>query len=49
MKRLTRDGFATRSRSGCSTLLKTIAGETHGLFVDEESYINYQGQCRVAR
>ena len=31
-------------RSGCSTLLKTIAGETHGLFVDEDSYINYQGE-----
>lgn len=29
--------------SGCSTLLKTIAGETHGLHVDPQSYINYQG------
>jgi ABC-type multidrug transport system ATPase subunit len=29
--------------SGCSTLLKTIAGETHGLEVEEGSYINYQG------
>ncbi|MCJ1478445.1 hypothetical protein MMC13_007125 [Lambiella insularis] len=29
--------------SGCSTLLKTIAGETHGLFVDDKSYLNYQG------
>jgi ATP-binding cassette, subfamily G (WHITE), member 2, PDR len=29
--------------SGCSTLLKTIAGETHGLVVDKESYLNYQG------
>ncbi|KAF1977467.1 ABC drug exporter AbcA [Bimuria novae-zelandiae CBS 107.79] len=29
--------------SGCSTFLKTIAGETHGFFVDERSKINYQG------
>lgn len=29
--------------SGCSTLLKTIAGETHGFVVDENSYLNYQG------
>ncbi|KAL2431395.1 ABC multidrug transporter C [Exophiala dermatitidis] len=29
--------------SGCSTFLKTIAGETHGFVVDEGSYINYQG------
>jgi ATP-binding cassette, subfamily G (WHITE), member 2, PDR len=29
--------------SGCSTLLKTISGETYGYFVDSESYINYQG------
>lgn len=29
--------------SGCSTLLKTIAGETHGLYVDENSYLNYKG------
>ncbi|KAI9831805.1 MAG: hypothetical protein M1819_004702 [Sarea resinae] len=32
-----------RPGSGCSTLLKTIAGETHGIYVDSESYINYQG------
>ena len=30
--------------SGCSTLLKTIAGETHGIYVDEDSYLNYQGR-----
>jgi len=30
--------------SGCSTFLKTIAGETHGLYVDEGSLINYQGE-----
>lgn len=29
--------------SGCSTLLKTIAGETHGIYVDPTSEINYQG------
>lgn len=29
--------------SGCSTLLKTIAGETHGFTVDPDSYLNYQG------
>ncbi|KAF2257929.1 putative ABC multidrug transporter [Lojkania enalia] len=29
--------------SGCSTLLKTIAGDTHGFKIDPESYINYQG------
>lgn len=32
-----------RPGSGCSTLLKTISGDTHGLFVDENSQINYQG------
>jgi ATP-binding cassette subfamily G (WHITE) protein 2 (PDR) len=30
--------------SGCSTLLKTISGETDGLNIDPESYINYQGK-----
>ena len=29
--------------SGCSTFLKTIAGETYGFHVDKESSINYQG------
>ncbi|RAQ99645.1 opaque-specific abc transporter cdr3 [Stemphylium lycopersici] len=29
--------------SGCSTLLKTIAGETHGFQVSSDSYLNYQG------
>ena len=29
--------------SGCSTFLKTIAGETNGLYIDEQSYFNYQG------
>lgn len=29
--------------SGCPTLLKAIARETHDIFVDEKSYLNYQG------
>ncbi|KAL2759934.1 hypothetical protein ACRALDRAFT_1073982 [Sodiomyces alcalophilus JCM 7366] len=29
--------------SGCSTLLKTIAGETNGIYTDKDSYFNYQG------
>ena len=29
--------------SGCSTFLKTIAGETHGFEVDKGSKMNYQG------
>ncbi|XMA11583.1 hypothetical protein WAI453_004374 [Rhynchosporium graminicola] len=29
--------------SGCSTFLKTVAGETNGFFVDNNSNINYQG------
>lgn len=31
--------------SGCSTLLKTIAGETDGIFIEGNSYFNYQGMC----
>lgn len=31
--------------SGCSTLLKTIAGETAGLEVDTQSYMNFRGKC----
>ena len=30
--------------SGCSTFLKTIAGDYNGIFIDEESYFNYQGE-----
>jgi ABC-type glutathione transport system ATPase component len=30
--------------SGCTTLLKTIAGDHNGIFVDEGSYFNYQGK-----
>lgn len=29
--------------SGCTTLLKTLAGHTHGLSIDEKSMLNYQG------
>ncbi|KAJ2903503.1 ZEB2-regulated ABC transporter 1 [Zalerion maritima] len=29
--------------SGCSTFLKTVAGETNGIYVGEGSYFNYQG------
>jgi ATP-binding cassette subfamily G (WHITE) protein 2 (PDR) len=29
--------------SGCSTFLKTITGETHGFYVDQNSHLNYQG------
>lgn len=32
-----------RPGSGCSTLLKTISGETHGFYIDNASEINYQG------
>ncbi|WYZ42701.1 hypothetical protein EsH8_VI_000400 [Colletotrichum jinshuiense] len=29
--------------SGCTTLLKTIAGETHGFYLAESAALNYQG------
>lgn len=29
--------------SGCSTMLKTLSGETNGLYIDDGSYFNYQG------
>jgi ATP-binding cassette, subfamily G (WHITE), member 2, PDR len=32
--------------SGCSTFLKTIAGETHGLYIDDKAYLNYRGITR---
>lgn len=35
--------MANHIHSGCSTFLKTIAGETHGFYIDEKSQINYQG------
>lgn len=30
--------------SGCSTFLKTVAGETSGLYLNDDSYFNYQGR-----
>lgn len=30
--------------SGCSTFLKTIAGEMNGLYHDDDSYFNYHGE-----
>ena len=35
--------------SGCSTLLKTITGETHGINVDPNSHINYQGEPKMPK
>ena len=35
--------------SGCSTFLKTIAGETHGYEVHKDSYMNYRGRSAVAK
>ena len=32
-----------RPGSGCSTLLKTMSGETHGFYIADGSHINYQG------
>ncbi|KAJ5126912.1 ABC multidrug transporter C [Penicillium atrosanguineum] len=32
-----------RPGSGCSTFLKTLAGDTNGIYKDEKSYMNYQG------
>lgn len=29
--------------AGCSTFLKTITGETSGIYIDDQSYFNYQG------
>ena len=29
--------------SGCSTFLKSIAGETNGIYVDDATYMNYHG------
>ena len=32
-----------RPGSGCTTLLKTLAGDTRGLQIDPEAWLNYQG------
>jgi ABC-type multidrug transport system ATPase subunit len=34
-----------RPGSGCSTLLKTLAGQTHGFNVDSGSKFNFQGNA----
>lgn len=34
-----------RPGSGCSTLLKTIAGEMHSLHIGDKSEISYNGEC----
>lgn len=36
-----------RPGSGCSTLLKTLSGQTHGFQINVESMINYQGTCEL--
>lgn len=33
--------------SGCSTLLKTIAGEAHVIYVDKSSHLYYQGKLSI--
>lgn len=35
--------------SGCSTLLKTIAGEMNGIYTGDGSYFNYQGEQKSPR
>jgi ABC-type multidrug transport system fused ATPase/permease subunit len=34
-----------RPGSGCSTLLKTLTADTHGLSIDDASVLKYQGEC----
>ena len=36
-----------RPGSGCSTLLKTLSGQTHGFHVDDKSTVNYQGKAQM--
>ena len=36
-----------RPGSGCSTFLKTLAGEMNGIHVDQNSHINYQGKYHI--
>lgn len=33
-----------RPGSGCSTMLKVLAGDVHGLYVEAGSEVNYQGK-----
>lgn len=37
-----------RPGSGCSTLLKTLAGETYGFHIDCNSQLNYQGKFSIS-
>lgn len=37
-----------RPGSGCSTLLKTLAGETYGFHIDCHSQFNYQGKFSIS-
>ena len=37
-----------RPGSGCTTFLKTLAGHTHGLYIDKSSWINYQGKSSMS-
>jgi ATP-binding cassette subfamily G (WHITE) protein 2 (PDR) len=36
-------GSVVDGLSGCTTYLKTIAGEMNGIYLDEKSEINYRG------
>ena len=31
--------------SGCTTLLKSLSGQTYDLCIDTQSLLNYQGKC----
>lgn len=33
-----------RPGSGCSTFLKALAGDTHGIYIDDTQAVNYQGK-----
>jgi len=33
-----------RPGSGCTTFLKALAGDTHGIFIGNESQVNYEGE-----
>jgi ABC-type multidrug transport system fused ATPase/permease subunit len=36
-----------RPGSGCSTFLKTLAGEMHGIYLGAKTKLNYRGSCRL--
>ena len=33
-----------RPGSGCTTLLRALAGDTHGIFIDSQSVLTYEGE-----